>query len=293
MKPNNKNIHFFDLDGTLWNIDSKVWILDKEEPHKPIIRLDKFETNKIVTGQYKKDNQKICYNGDEYYISHKIYDKIRKKKNLPIERLGISWIEFYDNTYINNTKSKFLFNNIKHLRGTDDLVCILTGRAHRDRHPKILNELRLKLQDIGIEIYKIYFVSDKFYNKINDEVSLNKSHILIEHLVGLKIENGKFMPLKQDWFNNIYFYDDERTNIYYANDIQKLFDRVLKNTDDDLFKMVINRLNNHNTVLNNNLITNNDINRFETTQIVLKSPTRYPIKMNDEYIKNFKKFIDE
>lgn len=293
MKPINKPIHFFDLDGTLWNIDNRIWIIDKETPHKPIIRLDNYEKQKILSGLYVKEGFKIEYNGEEYFISSRIFDKIQRKKKIPIERLGISWIEFVDDSYINNSKSKFLFNNINHLRNQDVNICLLTGRAHRERHAGILNELRKKLRDIGIEIYKIYFVSDKFYQKQNENISLNKVHILLEHLVGLKIEDGKFKPFKQDWFNNVYFYDDEKINIDYSNDIQKIFDRVMKNTDDELFNIVMERLNSYDCVLSNNLVTNNDVNLFDTQEIVLKSPSKFPIKIDDKYIKNFNNFLDE
>lgn len=289
MKPINKTIHFFDLDGTLWNIDSRIWIIDKEEPHKPIIRLDNYEKQKILSGFYIKDKLKIEYNGEEYFISVKIFNKIQIKKRIPIERLGISWIEFIDDSYINNTKSKFLFNNIKHLRNQDVNICILTSRTNRSKHAGILNELRKKLMDIGIEIYKIYFVSDRLYQKHNENISLDKVYILLEHLIGLKIENGVFKAIKQDWFNDIYFYDDEKMNIDYANDIQKIFNRVLKNTDDELFKLVVERLNTVDCTLTNNLITNNEINLFETQKIILKLPSKFPI-IDDKYIKKFNKF---
>lgn len=292
MVPNSKNLHFFDLDGTLWNIDCKVWIIDKEEPHKPIIRLDNFETNKIISGFYIKDNQKVEYNGENYFISNDLFNEINKKKKLPIERIGISWIEFNDEKYINNTKVTFLFNNIRHLRNKDEYICLLSGRSHRERHAEILNTLRKKLQDIGIEIYKIYFVSDKFHYRHDENISLNKLNILIEHLIGLKIDEGKFKSYKQDWFSNIYFYDDEKMNIDYANDVQKIFDRVLKNTDDELFKLIMDRLSKNKMTLTNNLITNNEINPFETTKVTLKSPSKYPIKVN-EHIKNFNKFLNE
>ncbi|NPV13076.1 MAG: hypothetical protein HPY57_15020 [Ignavibacteria bacterium] len=292
MIPNSKSLHFFDLDGTLWDIDCKSWIIDKEEPHKPIIRLDKFEESKILSGLYIKDNLKIEYNGETYFISNNLFNEINKKKKIPIERLGISWIEFYDEKYINNTKVTFLFNNIYHLRNKNEYICLLSGRAHRERYGDILNTLRKKLQDIGIEIYKIYFVADKFYYRHDETISLNKLYILIEHLVGLKIDDGKFKAYKQDWFNNVYFYDDEKMNIDYANDVQMIFDRVLKNTDDDLFKMVIDRVNKNEINLTTNLITNNEINPFKTKKIQLKAPLKYPIKVN-ERIKNFNGFINE
>jgi len=293
MIPNNKPIHIFDLDGSLWNIDSRVWIIDKEEPHKPIIRINNYDVNKILNGLYKSDGLKVSYNGEEYFISNDLYKKINKKARIDIDRIGISWIEFYDDKYLNNTQTTFLFKNVRHLSGKDENICLLSGRAKRERHATLLNKLRKKLGDIGIEIYKIYFISDKFYYKINDRVSLSKVHILLEHLVGLKIEDGSFKPFKQDWYNNVYFYDDDMVNIDYANDVQLVLDRVLKKTDDELFKVVVERLNKYDIRLVNNLVTNNEVNLFDTNDIILKSPVRFPIKMNDEHIKNFNKFLDE
>ena len=146
--------------------------------------------------------------------------------------------------------------------------------------------------DIGIEIYKVYFVADKFYYKHNESISLNKVHVLIEHLIGLKIEKGKFKPFKQDWFKDVYFYDDEKMNIDYANDVQLLLERILKSTDDELFKMVLDKLNENEITLHNNLITNNDVNLFNTTRIKIETPSSFPIKMTDEHIKKFNRFIN-
>ena len=39
----NKEIHFFDLDNTLWYLDSKIWVVDKRKPNIPIIKLSKHD----------------------------------------------------------------------------------------------------------------------------------------------------------------------------------------------------------------------------------------------------------
>lgn len=276
MKPNDKKMHMFDLDGTLWNIESKVWILDKEKSHKPILRLDEKELNNILNGVYVKDNLKIEYNGENFHISNDLFEKITKKKKITIEQLGLSWIEYYDDKYINNTKTTYLFKNINHLRNKKEYVCLLSGRTNRERHAKKLNELRKKLKEIGVDIFKIYFVSDRFYNKHTHDISVKKTYKIIEHLVGVKIENDKFTPLKQDWFNNICFYDDLKMNIDYANDIQRIFETILKHTDDELYDIIIERVTKHNLTLNTNLITNNELNLFKSEKIILKVPLKFP-----------------
>lgn len=288
MKPK-KELHIFDLDGTLWEIDNRVWIIDKEISHKPIIRLNRYEINKILNGYYIKDGLKIEYNGENYFISKQIYDKVLKKRKISINKLGLSWIEFKDNKYINNSVSKFLSNNIKHLRNKDAKIVILTGRNNQAKHADILNKLRKKLQDIGIEIYKIYFISDKFYNKHNEQISFDKTNIILEHLVGIKIDNNEFKPLKQDWYSNIYFYDDEKMNIDYAKNIQNIFNELLKKTDDNLFEIIKERINKYKLTLITNLVSNNETNLFETEKIQLKEPIKFPIKI-EKHIKKFKTF---
>ena len=63
----NKTIHFFDLDRTLWSIDTRPWVINKNDPSKPIIRLSKEEALYILSGIYKNEEQMIEYNGKTYY----------------------------------------------------------------------------------------------------------------------------------------------------------------------------------------------------------------------------------
>lgn len=289
MKPNSKEIHFFDLDGTLWNTDAKVWVIDKEISHKPIIKLDILEINKIINGLYRNDNMKIEYNEEEYYISKDIFDRINKKKKIDITRLGLSWIEFYDKRYINNNHVELLFNNLRHLQGKDVNIVLLSGRSHRERNGDILNNLRVKMKELGLEIWKIYYIGDKYYNKPNKIISLNKTYILLEHLVGIKINDGKFVNIKQDWFSTVHFYDDEFMNIDYANDIQSIFNRVSKLTSDETYKYVMERLKYFKPQLYTHLISNNSMNRFKTKVIQLEEPIRYPVR-ESYLIKNYKNF---
>ena len=131
-----KEIHFFDLDGTLISAaESKIWVVDKESPHVPILKIPMSEYHLIENGIYKSNNLVIDYNGSQYSISKDIMERVKKAKGInDINRLGLSFVEFYSDEYINNSKIKFLTENIRHLADTESLVCILTGRAHRDRH---------------------------------------------------------------------------------------------------------------------------------------------------------------
>lgn len=288
MKPNTKQIHMFDLDGCLWNIDSKVWVIDKEKSNVPIIKIDKFEISKIQSGFYVKDGVKIEYNEKEYWISEYTYRKIRKKRKIEPERLGLSWIEFYDDRYINNNHVELLFNNLRHLQNQDVAICLLTARAYRERHEELLNKLRVEMKELGLEIWKIYFVGDRMYQKHNSEISLKKTYTLLEHMVGIKIEDGAFVSIKQDWFSDVNFYDDEFENIDYANDLQMLFDRICRHTDDETFKYVLQAVKSFDLQLTTNLISNNSINRFKKTIVKLREPITY--SLTESHVKKYKGF---
>lgn len=273
MKPNGE-IHFFDLDGTLWNIHFNVWVIDKEKPHKPIIKLGNYETHKILNGLYIDHGNKIDYNGETFFISNELLEKIQKKRKIDLDRLGLSWIEALNTEYINNSKINYLLYNINHLKNEN--IIILTGRSNRRSNADILNKLRLKLKEKDIDIFKIYFVGDKFFKRHNNSISINKTRVLLEHLVGVQIEDGEFIKIKQDWFDTIYFYDDEIQNINYANDINKYLNDVLqKTTDVEIKDIVLKRIEENDLLLINNLVTNNQANLFKTYSIKLIIPAKF------------------
>jgi hypothetical protein len=96
--------------------------------------------------------------------------------------------------------------------------------------------------------------------------------------------------LKQDLYREVYFYDDEPNNIYVANDIQQFFDDYLINTDEEVYNRIIKNVKEKQSVLFTNLITNNALNRFKTTEIKLHEPLKYPIKVNESKILRFRDY---
>jgi len=287
---NNKEAYIYDIDGTLIDINVKAWIIDKRMPSIPILKLDPLELFMIQKGAYKKDELVIDYNDTTNYISKELFAKIQKKKLITIENLGISFIEYIDDRIFNKVKVNYLIDNIRHLTEITDKIIILTGRYDRKSFAKVLNKLRLQLTDLGIEIWKMHFVGDSTVNSNN--VSTEKVKCLLEYLIGLKIENDEFIPIKQDQFDLIHFYDNEFKNIDYAEDIQLYFEQTLRNTkDDEVYKFVMKRLEKVKPTLELNFITSNELNKFKTTTVSLETPRRYPIRVTENTrIKRFNEF---
>lgn len=283
-----KELAMFDLDGVLWNIkDDDIWIIDKEKPFKPLIILDQLEFSLITNGKFKKDELPLEYNGQKYYVSKDLFEKIKKKSGSDnIERFGISFIPLVRKEILDKREISILSHNIEHLRYNKFIdIGLLTARSNQKNHADVINKLRLELKKIGIEISKIFFVGEGLRMGVDYK---RKVFVLLEHLVGLKIKDGKFISVKQDWYKKVSFYDDDPQNIDYANDAQMFFEELLRKTDDELFRIIIDRISSFPLTLDTYLVTDNEINRFKKNSLTLRAPIKYPIK---ESLKKYKDFI--
>ena len=288
----NKEIAFFDLDNTLWYIKSDIWIIDKNKPNVPILKISPIEFALIKSGIYIKDDISIEYNGEEFYISVDMLDRIlRKNRFIRIKDLGVSYAEYFDDDILNKKEVTLLIDNIKHLINKNIEIGVLTARSDRKKHSNLLNKLRLKLLEYGLEIDKIYFVSESIKISGSCNFSYDKNKVLLEHLIGLTIDDNKFLPIKKDSYNKIYFYDDVKFNFMSINGMQEYFDFLIKNSDDDCVDFITNRFQNNLEIVNC-LITNNEENPFDTSIIKLNQPIKYPIKIsNNKLTIKFEKFL--
>lgn len=286
----NKAIHFFDLDRTLWSIDSTLWIIEKSNPGKPLLKLSKKDATYILAGIYKNDEQMIEYNGKSFWISEDMFEKIQKKrKNIKLEELGLSFIENTNPDYYTNVK--FFIENIRHLSGKEDIeIGILSARHSVDNDNEVLKVLREKLDELGLEIKKFYYTGDSFSVQNTTKAPIDKMKVLLEHMVGFHIEGNHFVPVKQDFYPEIHFYDDENQNINVANDVQEFFEEYLKNTEDVVFNRISKTIGEKEPKLFTHLITNNQLDRFETTEVILNQPVKFSIKLDESKI--MKRFND-
>lgn len=272
----NKEIAFFDLDETLWNIkNDDIWIIDKDKPYKPLMILDPLEFSLIENGKFKKDDLKLDYNGNVYFISKDLFNVIKLKSGSEnIERFGISFIPKVRKEILDKREIDILTHNIEHLRFNKFIdIGLLTARSNQKNHAELINKLRIELRKIDISIDKIFFVG----SAIETDVVSKKATILLEHLIGLKIKDGKFVSLKQDWYKKVSFYDDDINNIFFANHIQRYLEDKLKKTDDEVFRIVIDRINSNELTLDTYLVVDNEVNRFKKHTVILKPPLKFPL----------------
>ena len=285
-----KEIAFFDLDDTLWKMeDQDIWIIDKDKPYKPVMSIDHIEYNNIKNKRYIKDNIIFDYNGNKFYIRKDMFEIIKKKSGSENpERFGISFMPITKKSLLDKNNFEFLVDNISHLRKNKFVeIGILTARSNQKNHAELLNKLRLEMSNIGLDIKKIFFIG----NGLTKGYSYyDKTRVLLEHLIGFKILDGKFTDKKQDWYPRVSFYDDDIKNIEYANDIQIYLNDLLRKTDDDLFKIIYNRIKENDLKLETYLITGNKLNKFKKNVVSLQEPIRFPIQEKLNHLKSYESY---
>ncbi len=270
-----KSLHLFDLDYTLWRIDSKMAIIDKNEPDKVLLRISPDEKD-LLKEFYKKDNLEIYYNGEKWYLSPKIWENIKEiKKGLDLTDIGLSFREFTDTETLENQvkRTDYLLENLTHLKDSYIEVGILSARSNKKGDRKNLSILTEKMERIlGTKVNKIYFVNDIENSEGSDTTSYRKAKIVLEHLLGFKIKKGKFSELKQDIFDHVSFYDDDENNIDAVAGAQRLLEKFLPKTEVDIKKEILERLKNNKIFIDTYLITQNKMNPFIKNENMLLSP---------------------
>ena len=285
----NNTIHFFDLDGTLWSVRTNAWIIDKKKPGVPLLKLKDSELKLILAGVYINEETYIEYNDETYWIGKKLFNRIKKiKPNIEMGDLGLSYYEKLNPKFYENMK--FFKQNIRHLIENPETadIGILSARFSDEKDKNLLVSLKNEFENLGLKISKFYYVGDYYYPNVNTKLSTRKANVLLEHMVGFHINDDHFVPLKQDLYREVYFYDDEPTNVFIANNVQEMLNGYLINTDEEVYNRIIKNIKEKHPILYTNLITNNSLNRFKTTEIKLHEPIKYPIKIQESKMLRFK-----
>ena len=268
-----KKLHFFDLDGTLWETNAKAWIIDKRNPSTYITKINIHIFNLLAKGYFINDNKKINYNGLEFWLSNELFTEIKTKKGIELENIGLSLREFNNIELIKQQKNslKFYTKRLKELTNIKEIV-ILTARGNKNAHSTLLDELSKKLiNDSNIKIIDSIFVNDtsELINNNTGDTATKKLIKLIESVIGYKIENNKFQPIMiSNHADEIYYYDDEDKNIEICKEINTYILDYYNNST-SVMKERINNIDFTNKKLITNLVTSNEVNPFIKDEIII------------------------
>ena len=263
---------FFDLNSLI-TTNSKVWIIDRDKPNKPILRIPKSDFNLIKKGVYKKDNIKFEMQDESYWISKELFDQIKiksKSKSLNISRLAFSMQEFMNKEIIENNDFTIHLENIRHLKNTSGDIYIICSKNTKNNYELIISKLEDKLKEIGLVVKSYYYISETFYNRDEDDINNKKVRLLLQHIIGLKTEVDKFTHTEITKYDIISFYDDEARVIEMAKNANNVLQFLIENSEDLVKARVKEILKESQCELVINQVTFNKVNLFVTSKVELQ-----------------------
>ena len=264
--------HFFDIDVIL-KLQSQVWIVDRDTPSIPLVKISKSDFNLIRNGIYKGKGDLISFAGDDYWIPKELSNKLKiksKTNNVDFSNIGFSMQEFMNKELIENMDFELKLDNLLHLKNTTDDIFIICSRNSKTNYELMISKLEEKLQKVGLKIKKYYFISETFYNRDQDEVALKKVRLLLQHCLGYKTEGEKFTDEKLDQYDEVYYYDDESNSIEFAKSSNVLLKQLISNSEQNLSKILKQLLQEKEHSLVINYSTDNKMNKFLTDRVKLE-----------------------
>jgi len=264
--------HFIDLEIIL-KLESKPWVVDKNNPNVPILKIEKSDFNLYQSGIYKSHGNKLSFNGKTFWLPNEFMNLLKvktKKLKIDISNLGISMQEFLNPEISKNIDFDLdisIFNNIVN---TNDDIYIICSKNNKSIFENQILQLEEELKELGLSIKKYYFISETFYNKNEDNIAYLKSKLLLQHLIGLKTDGDVLTAEKIDDYNQITYYDDNLKSISLAKDLNKLLENLLLKTTSDIKLSVKDKIKNDDNFLTIKEYTHNKANKFNEFQIQLE-----------------------
>ena len=267
-----ENAHFFDID-TLIKVDSQVWIVSKMKPSIPIIKITQSEFNLIKKGIYRKHNSPLTMSGENYWLPQNLLDELKiKAKNYKVDitDLVFSMQEFMNSSVIENLDYKILTNHFQHLKNKTDDIYVICSKNNKKNYEVIISKLESELEKMGLIIKNYYYLSETFYNRDSDYISHKKIRLLLQHLIGYKTDDDKFIDDQITKYDRIYFYDDEPNVITLSLGINDILHFLMKKTDNNISSIIRDLIKEYDHVLVVNRITNNRINPIDSKEVIIE-----------------------
>ncbi len=265
------NGHFFDLNSLI-TMNSKVWIVNKLNPNKPLLRISKSEFNLLKKGVYRKDDIKFDISGDSYWFSEELLNRIKiKAKNakVDISQLAFSMQEFMSKDIIDNGDFTLHLENIRHLKNSQDDIYIICSKNSKRSYESLIKKLEEKLLDFGLKIKSFYYISETFYNRDRDDIAHKKVRLVLQHIIGLKTADMKFTEEQITKYDEVSLYEDDLNTIKITKGINDVLQFLVNNSDDEIKNKVREILKQNECELIINQVTFNKVNTFITTKVGL------------------------
>lgn len=266
------NAHFIDIDIIIKS-DSKPWIIDKSNPNIPIMKIDTSDFNLFKSGILRSQNNKINFNGKEFWLSTDFMNNLKiksKKYKFDISNLGISMQEFLNPDVIENINYDLDLSIFNKIINTNDDIYIICSKNIKSNFGGQISKLEESLEKIGLKIKKYYYITETFYYKDRDKIAYLKSKLLIQHLLGLKTDGDVFTEESIENYNQITFYDDDSRSVQMCKEINSVLEKLLIKTESNIKILVKSKIKNDDNFIVIKEYTGNKSNRFNEYNVQLE-----------------------
>ena len=265
------NSRFFDID-VLINLDSQAWIVDKNQPNIPIIKIPKSDFNLIKSGIYLNQGNKIDFNGRTFWLPTDLVNQIKikaKSNHINLTNLAVSLQEFLNKGIIDNMHFEINMDIFDEVKNTNDDIYIICSKQTKRNYDSLILKLEEKLKENGILIKNFYYISENFYNQNEDDIIFKKMRLLIQHLVGYKSDGNKFIDKSITKYSKLYYYDNNYDTLKFTDDINNLLEIMVVNTDNGLKDVIKEDIIEYKPLLIVNKVNDNELNRMDTKKVIL------------------------
>lgn len=266
------NAHFIDLDIIL-KTESKPWIVSKENPNIPILKMEPSDFKLFQSGIYRNQNNKIEFNGKTFWLSNEFMNKVKlsaKKYRADVSNLAISLQEYLNPQLIENIPFELDLSIFNSIINTDDDIYIICSKNTKRNYEKQIEKLEEKLKEKGLKIKDFYYISETFQNRDEDNISHLKVKLILQHLIGLKTEGDKIINEEITDYTKITFYDDSKPTIELAKRINHVLESLLIKTEKEVKLKVKDKIYEVDNVLIVKEYTHNKSKRFNETIVQLE-----------------------
>ena len=262
---------FIDLDLII-NSSAKPCVVSKDDPNVIIAKIELSDFKIFKSGIYRSQNNKMYFNGQTFWISNDFMNELKiktKKLKCDISNLGISMREFLD-PEMKNIDYNIDIEVFIPIINTNSDIYFFCSKNSKERYKNHLKKLEEKMNDLGLKTKNIYFISDTFFNKNEEEICNSKSRVILQHLIGLKSESDKFTDTEIEKYEQINFYDDNDKSIEVSKSINSILSYMISKSDDIIKTKIKDRVKFTDLILNSKKATHNKSNRYISSQTKLE-----------------------
>ena len=280
------NAHFFDINSAI-TMNSQVWLVSKTKPNQPIVKISQSDFNLIKKGVFKNNGELLTISRKDYWISSDLLEKIKiqcKKLNVNITDISFSMQEFMNPEVINSLDYKIWEDHFLSLKNSNDDIYIICSKNTEKNYESQITKLEDFLLELGLKVKKYYYFSETFYNRDGDKISHRKIRLLLQHAFGLKTDDVKFTDEEINQYDEIFFYDDEKTTIQLCKKSNDILKFLYDNSESNVKEKVKSLIEEKSPSIIINEVTFNKVNPFSMTKVDL---------VLDRIIKTFERFINK